>query len=308
MLNEKTCLILGAGASRPYGLPTSGELRHLLLGGSASGEGFAGLGWQIGRQGTELLDRALKENFSQTEIAAFRTEFFDSQRLSIDLFLAYRKDDFEVIGKFAIATAILMCEQARRLDGDWYQWLFERLVRNGPDIDANKLSIITFNYDRSLEFFLRRAFKAAFKLRSAAVDELMGRIEFLHVYGDVGPLMGFEGERVGFGEAARAGIAATSINVVAPRTEPPTAKRIGEIVGECERICFLGFGFWKENLDLLQLKVPTRKKVFASCFQLPRSTKNDVLHRFTDIHDQTFINFGTEDQDVMRFLTHWNVM
>lgn len=33
MFDDQTCQILGAGASRPYGFPTSGELRQLLLGG-----------------------------------------------------------------------------------------------------------------------------------------------------------------------------------------------------------------------------------------------------------------------------------
>jgi hypothetical protein len=74
------------------------------------------------------------------------------------------------------------------------------------------------------------------------------------------------------------------------------------------RICFLGFGFWKENVDLLGLDVRD-KKVFASCYDLPRGTKRDVLYCFgTTSDDKPTINFGREDQDVMKFLTHWHVL
>src|SRR6266567_7792922 len=31
MIEEPTCLVLGAGASAPYGLPTTAELRNLIL-------------------------------------------------------------------------------------------------------------------------------------------------------------------------------------------------------------------------------------------------------------------------------------
>ena len=45
MIEEPTCLILGAGASAPYGLPTAAELRNLILSlrsptGAATAEKF----------------------------------------------------------------------------------------------------------------------------------------------------------------------------------------------------------------------------------------------------------------------------
>jgi hypothetical protein len=59
MLNEKTCLILGAGASRPYLLPTSRELRHILLGGAHADAAFTRLGWDILHPGTRAFDKHL---------------------------------------------------------------------------------------------------------------------------------------------------------------------------------------------------------------------------------------------------------
>src|SRR5262249_21283886 len=118
------------------------------------------------------------------------------------------------------------------------------------------------------------------------------------------------GERmIPFGDADKAGQATNWINIVAPRMEPPTAKRIREIIGDCHRICFLGFGFWKENLDLLGHLDVKNKNVFASCYHLPRDTRREVLFRFgTKDEQRPTINFGNEDQDVMTFLTHWRVL
>jgi hypothetical protein len=302
-------IILGAGASRPCLLPTSGELRHILLGGSAAADAFKSLGFGDIHPVTNRYDGYLQSAFSADEIGTFRKEFFDSQRVSIDLFLSRRKDDFEAIGKLAIATAILMCERALHVNENWYQWLLERLIRDGPELESEKLYIVTFNYDRSFEFFLWRAFRAAFKLSNADTDKMLRHIEIVHVYGDVGPLFGTPEEVVPFGEPLRAREASRWINVVAPNALPSTTKRVREIVSECERICFLGFGFWRENVDVLGLEITARKNVFASCFGLPRGTKNDILHHFgTKSLERPTINFGGEDQDVMKFLTHWNVL
>jgi hypothetical protein len=318
MLRDKTCLVLGAGASRPYLLPTSRELRHILLGGQFALEAFAHLGWNGGAANAARRHHAsiLEAGFTEGQLDKFRGEFFNAQRVSIDAFLAWRKDDFEEIGKFAIAAAILMCERRQFLNEDWYQWLLEKLVEDGPDFETGNLYIITFNYDRSFEFFFWRAFCAAFKVSAEKADELLCRIEIVHAYGDVGPLRIDQarplipGERIiPFGDAGKAGQATNWINIVAPCTLPPAADRIREIISECKRICFLGFGFWKENLDLLGDIDVKNKRVLASCYHLPRDTRREVLFRFGTTDEQRpTINFGNEDQDVMKFLTHWRVL
>jgi hypothetical protein len=317
MLRDKTCLVLGAGTSRPYLLPTSRELRHILLGGRFARDAFGRLGWDAREMDTaQKHERYLLDaGFTEGELERFRGEFFNAQRVSIDAFLAWRKDDFETIGKFAIAAAVLMCERRLYVNENWYQWLLEKLIEDGPDFQATNLHIVTFNYDRSFEFFFWRAFRAAFNLSGSKNDEMLGRIEIVHAYGDVGPLLSdregglIRGDTIiPFGDADKAGQAARWINIVAPRTLPPTAKRIREIISECQRICFLGFGFWKENLDLLNLDV-TGKKVFASCYKLQSDTKREVLIRFGTRSEQNpTIKFGHEAEDVMRFLTEYPVL
>lgn len=317
MLKEKTCLILGAGASRPYLLPTSGELRNIILGGEHAEKAFKSLEWdsEVVSDPVSFYDDLLKEpRVEKGLLQQFRREFFNAQRFSIDSFLSQRKADFESVGKLAIAAAILMCENERRLNANWYQWLLERIIEDGADFPAEMLSVITFNYDRSLERFLWRAFRHSFKISDVKADEMLGRIEILHVYGDVGQLR--ESDPFEYGsldsllkKTWELKSATDRIKVVAPRTVPETSARAKQMIQEAERICFLGFGFWKENLDLLGFKGQLLKPVFASCYQLSRGIKMDVLERFgTTDHSLPTINFGTPDQDVLTFLTHWNAL
>ena len=119
------------------------------------------------------------------------------------------------------------------------------------DFDASNLRVITFNYDRSFEFYFWRAFRATFKLNDAQADEMLARISVLHVYGHCGELRsGVEVVPYGGndGQPEQAGKASRSINVVAPRSLPPTTEQIRQTVSESEQVCFLGFAFWKENL------------------------------------------------------------
>lgn len=291
-------------------LPTSRELRRIILGDRWGEAAFDALGFNpassaVGRYNTALL----QAGFSEGEITRFRGEFFNAQRVSIDAFLAGRKDEFEVIGKFAAALAVLMCERRACLNEDWYQWLLEELVQDGPNFDGSNLRVVTFNYDRSFEFFFWRAFRATFNLNDAEADEMLRRIEIIHVYGHCGELRsGIDVVPYGGNDAhfEQAGKASNSINVVAPRTLPPAAERVRQIVGESERLCFLGFGFWKENLDLLGLD-KTSKHIFASAFHLDEGIKRKVKSRLSPDFNKLLI-FGERSQDVLAFVNNYDVL
>jgi hypothetical protein len=78
---------------------------------------------------------------------------------SVDRFLE-ENGQYEEIGKLAIAATLTPYEtydafKSQRVfttqeDARWYEYLFHLMVEGGHFQD-NKLSILTFNYDRSLE-------------------------------------------------------------------------------------------------------------------------------------------------------------
>jgi predicted oxidoreductase (fatty acid repression mutant protein) len=53
------------------------------------------------------------------------------------------------------------------IEHDWYRLLFNQIIRKSPSFfsaQAHRLSIITFNFDRSLECALATALRHAFNL------------------------------------------------------------------------------------------------------------------------------------------------
>ncbi len=262
----------------------------------------------------------------------FRKVFRESQRVSIDSFLGglpktQMNDMFVKIGRDAIATVMHLCEAHSQLDGDWYQWLLEFLLRNGRDFPAGLISVVTFNYDRSLEQYLWRAFMRSFDLSSSEAREMLERIEFIHVYGDLGPLMmdGANPNAVQFGDLNSVFTSGQRLTVAGLRADSSKQERIRKVIADAKRVIFLGFGFWKENLDLVFTPPPKKyenpneippsdwsnKRIFASCYRLWRSVMIDTdarvtTNRFSNAFSP-LINWGTEDQNLLQFVTHWNL-
>lgn len=232
------------------------------------------------------------------------------------------------IGRDAIASIMLLCEHNARLDGDWYQWLLEFLLRNGKDFPAGRLTVITFNYERSLEHYLWLAFMRAFDLSPRDARLMLEKIEFIHVYGDLGPLL-MDGEAknpVPFGDLGQVFVAGERLKLAGMRAESDIQNKIRTAVADARRLIFLGFGFWRENLEIMTVIQQTprfvwkhdignlhphdwaSKKIYASCYQLWGSVMNDVNAIIGKLHDGTpLVNWGTKDQDVWQFVTHWDL-
>ena len=155
--------------------------------------------------------------YSVDYIQQFAKDLWDSQLSSIDDFLSYRKE-YSLIGKLCILFVLSMYEDAKRFSPNfnipsgtyapghepvgewnypkwgWYKYLWERLQEGtGGDFEnlkQNNLSIITFNYDRSLEHFLFTAMKSAYGSQVQEPDcaDFFINIPVKHVYGELGVL------------------------------------------------------------------------------------------------------------------------
>lgn len=152
MRYEKTVLVLGAGSSLAFGYPTGSDLTEMILSLRA---GRAGVAKQAGLDISNPLFKEFIETFRR------------SQAYSIDAFLA-RRPEFSSVGKQAIGAVINMCETFVGLDKSkhedlWQRYFFNIIAKHGfDDIDFSRLAVVTFNYDRSLEFYLYNSLKALY--------------------------------------------------------------------------------------------------------------------------------------------------
>ena len=315
MLPDKSVFILGAGASRPYLFPTANELRDLILERNESGQVLENMGFRsnaIGEYHAWFEDRMKAHSIDKEDLEQFQTRFRRSQFYSIDAFIA-ANPKWSHEGSIMIAAILLKCEREATLEGDWYQILFNELVADGRDFPAGWFSIITFNYDRSLETYLLKAFINAYNLSGSEAGAMIERINIVHVYGSLGSLeYGGSGSRVKYGAVGAMQGAAKNIKLVSPRAESEQSAEITLILEKASRLVFLGFGFDPMNLRALGVRRSTIP-VFASCYHLPVSTmKHAEATLLNNDYGLAKMFWGDRDHKVADFLSNtpafaWNI-
>jgi hypothetical protein len=261
MIRKKTVLVLGAGSSMPYTFPSGRGLRDEI-------RSFAKL-----RDDTPPAGLIVSCGISLAKVRALGDAFRHSGILSIDAFLE-RHPDLVDTGKILIATKICEREYPDRVTGreddNWYEYLWHYMhtgAKQPEEICSNRIRFLTFNYDRSLEFFLFDVIKNTFIVDDDDAVAAMRQIEIRHIYGAVGDFhykdtptaRAYTGEL----DAARLRLAADGIKII------PNARKDDAVFQEArdwfdwaEDICFLGFGFDKTNCERLGLEdaIQTRQR------------------------------------------------
>ena len=263
MITTPTVLVLGAGASAPFGFPAGIDLRKKIL-HDLRGKNGGGVEW---------LQRA---GYALDDICRFHDAFLYSGKESVDAFLEHRPDCIEV-GKTAIAQALIPCEQVGALfneHGNLYSYLFRHLNTPLDKFADNKLSIVTFNYDRSFEHYLFTALKNSFRLDHKHAAELLNSIPVVHLHGHLGllPWQG-EGGRDYVSECQPHDIrnAGRTIKIIHEAAEgDPEFENARELIKGAEKLIFLGFGYDATNVKRLKINFgrEPRLQIFGSCLGL----------------------------------------
>lgn len=183
MLKQRTVLILGAGASVDCGYPTGEQLVEKIR--------------DIKHDGISDTD-----DDRSTSLEKYYPEFyrqFDGVfTTNID---AYLRDNRSIadIGKVLIAYTMLSheepfspgmdCLREIKQNSSWLLYLFEAVVsgcENTNDIlqSLRALTIITFNYDLSVEAFFLSQFLKQERFRADAAT-LMDNLKVIHIYGSL---------------------------------------------------------------------------------------------------------------------------
>jgi hypothetical protein len=243
-MKRRTVLILGAGASSPLGFPLGGGIRNEII-------------EQLQNPGQSWLAKHLEVvGFDVERLKQFRRQFLLSQIPSIDGFIQAR-EEWEREGKAAIAAILLKAEAASKeqmfLTPDWYQTLFLAL-KDRENLWADHLSIITFNYDRSLEVYLVNALNAAVREDCSVLEERVKKLKILHFYGSLGDIWTERatGVEYGYNNVGRIIPAIASIHLIG-RSEgaKASADEAQSLIRASQAVYFLGFGYDHENLKRL---------------------------------------------------------
>ncbi|MBB3311484.1 hypothetical protein FHT78_003249 [Rhizobium sp. BK196] len=200
---------------------------------------------------------------------------------SIDAFIDHYADEDNCVaemGKAAIAVQIARAERRclmapdpekssysfdiRRLKNSWLEPFARILMDNvrDPREVGNGVSIICFNYDRCIEFYLIEALRRRYRIDYSEARQIVGKMNILHPYGTLGPLpdqeLMHDASHPNFGPDVDDRFDAWSliagIKTYTERVEEGEAlSRIHTAMADSRHLVFLGFGFTTENMKLL---------------------------------------------------------
>lgn len=259
MLSIPTVLVLGAGASAPYGFPIGAALSKEIV--------------------TELVTNNFLFNelrnlggLPEDQLSDFRQMFLQSGRYSVDAFLEYSEKHL-LIGKSAIALQLIKREQLERIydfENNWLRELYTRLNTPFEKFAENKLSIITFNYDRVVEQFFFSCLKSYGK-SDKECKEVLDHIPIIHLHGRLGFLPWQGGDSRPFSHLISTEALKTSVENIKiiheadPKPDDKDFNLARELLAGADQIVFMGFGYNPKNVERLGIADIADGKAYGTC-------------------------------------------
>lgn len=282
MFKPNTVLIVGAGASAEVGLPLGTGLVDQITG-------------LVGFQRNELsgrlpehkpfvralMNHAGQGNLRHYERAAAQMIAGMRSAESVDRFIdRNREDEFiRTLGKAAIIEAIALRERNSKLYGDkgapivgrseidetWYWTFVKMLLEGSPPLAElfDNVAIVCFNYDRCIEHYLTCELMRSYHIDHQQAAKLVSRLTIWHPYGTIAPLDTQELNGVAFGDnesvSGRSFYLATRIKTFTEEHGDRTLiDAVRARIRDAQILVFLGFGYYKQNLHLIQPDWPTK--------------------------------------------------
>ena len=121
------------------------------------------------------------------------------------------------------------------------------------------MAFINFNYDRCLEHYLFHAVKRAFSVDDAAAARVMAGMPVIHPYGQIGALpwqSGIQAHPFGGDDLDLRGLSQEILTYTEQTTGARHLASIPTLVNSASKIVFLGFGFHKQNMQILDRSNP----------------------------------------------------
>jgi hypothetical protein len=296
MIENPTVIVLGAGASVQYGYPLGSVLKDDIVQGRLGNLQFEEIWWRQKRE----------------ELYVLRQDLAHSGEPSVDAFLEHRTDLID-IGKIAIAAVIMRCEKLDLLFSvkeSLYEYLYMRMKTSPDKFRENKVSILTFNYDRSLETYLVVALSKSYKISLREASNLLPPI--IHLHGRVGPLPWESGDGREYSPSEdqdEIRKAAQSIKIIHENIDITCDENFSlasKLLSEVDRVCILGFGYNPINLERLCSTctyIGKSKPVFyGSCFDYTDNEKSRIANILSQYSRSS--ELGHAAHNSVQFLRH----
>lgn len=278
MFSKPTVFVVGAGASYELGFPLGDELKDKIAGHLnilvRNGREQTSGDYQIAELLRKYAQRDGARDWNYLLHKAWQIRDALPGSLSIDNVLDAHHADEELVycGKLAICKSILDAERSSKLYGarrphdptifqkaadtyliPFFQMLTENVRKENISSAFENVSIVTFNYDRSIERFLPEALATYYGISIAEAQVLSESLEIIHPYGKVGELTPNSANRLDFGderpdlENSVEGIRTFSEGIA----DEELQSRIRESYFSAEVLVFLGFAYHPINLQIL---------------------------------------------------------
>lgn len=290
-------MVVGAGASHEYGLPTGLVLKDRI----SSHLDFSVDDWRKLTGGNPAIRTIIQSDSRPSELLKAAEVIRRALPLAIsidNLIHTHRASaDITRLAKLAISQSILESEKGSLLYseddhfllGKTKGWLhpFFQILSEGCDFSElperlRRISLIVFNYDRCVEHYLVHAIARYYIVSIEDAAAAISNLEIIHPYGTVAPLP-WQDERKGIAFGAsmnpdQIALSETRIRTFTEGTEDDTTTvgRIRRCVAEAEIKVFIGFAFHNLNLDVLYARERSRQtghscSVFATAWGISDS-------------------------------------
>jgi hypothetical protein len=276
VINTPTVLILGAGASAHLKYPLGGNLLNEV----------------VSLCHNDWFKELCKPDYGPDFVDEFRIRLSRSGFYSVDAFLEENTDLLN-IGKFAMA----ICLKGKELDHlmfppnnpGWYQTLFNAMHCTDPfDFRSNRLTIVTFNYDRSLEHYLYNLIQNRYRLKSELAAGTLAQIPIIHVHGILGDYPAVTYSKDASNQEYRC--IASQVKVIHEIADAPDGfctvefAQAHQALQESERVFFLGFGFHEPNIRRFRFFTPElleSRQLYATSYMLFNEDKQKLATRLS---------------------------
>ncbi|WP_430472933.1 hypothetical protein ACQ0MK_12765 [Thalassospira lucentensis] len=303
MFDKKTVFVIGAGGSKEFNLPVGLQLRDII---SEKLNILYSDGVTLSN-GDKAIDNALRkfcaesapaDEYGRLIEASWAVRDGVKQAVSIDSYLDTHRDNQRIVtcGKLAILSSIIEAEKKsslfvetdykpqypfKRLSpfdevrGTWLDFFFQRLSdgvsRENVGSIFENVSIVTFNYDRTIEHYLFLSLQNYFRIDAEEAADVMKGLRIVHPYGLIAPLQWMDKSKgLPYGSYGHKNLLDLVQNIqtyTESVRDPSLLKSAHDEFGRAVNIVFLGFAFHKQNMELLRTRMQNRPlRVFSSSF------------------------------------------